>query len=80
MMTRTQLSFEREMLRRARSKAGDLGISLAEYVRRLVAEDLGDPTTSTDPRTIFDLGSSGGSDVANDKDRMIGEAFEEALG
>jgi hypothetical protein len=80
MMTRTQLSFEREMLRRARSKAGDLGISLAEYVRRLVAEDLGDPTPITDPKAIFDLGSSGGSDVARDKDRMVGEAFEEALG
>jgi len=80
MMTRTQLSFEREMLRRARSKAEDLGISLAEYVRRLVAEDLSDLTTTTDPSTIFDLGSSGGSDVAKDKDRMVGEAFEEALG
>ena len=78
-MTRTQLSFEREMLHRARSKASDLGISLAEYVRRLVAEDLGEPAATTDPSTIFDLGSSGGSDVANDKDHMVGEAFEEAL-
>lgn len=76
-MTRTQLSFEREMLRRARTKAGELGISLAEYVRRLVAEDLGEPARASDPTSIFDLGASGGSDIARDKDSMLAEAFSE---
>ena len=75
MMTRTQISFEREMLRRARTRANQLGISLAEYVRRLVAEDLEGAAPSADPETVFNLGSSGGSDVARDKDRMLGEAF-----
>lgn len=74
-MTRTQLSFEREMLRRARTKAGHLGISLAEYVRRLVAEDLGEGTPHANPEMIFNLGSSGGSDIARDKDAMLGEAL-----
>lgn len=74
-MTRTQLSFERETLRRARRRAEDLGISLAEYVRRLVAQDLEGPSADADPSAVFDLGRSGGSDVAGEKDSMIGEAF-----
>jgi hypothetical protein len=75
MMTRTQLSFERETLRRARKKASQLGISLAEYVRRLVAEDLGEVAPPSDPTRIFNLGSSGGSDIARDKDPMLAEAM-----
>lgn len=78
-MTRTQLSFEREMLRRAQAKAGQLGISLAEYVRRLVAEDLGNLTPLADPGTVFNLGSSGGSDVAREKDAMVGQAFSQGI-
>ncbi len=74
-MTRTQLSFDREMLHRARNRARQLGISLAEYVRRLVAEDLGQPSSTTDPRAVFDLGSSEGSDIAKEKDAMLGGAF-----
>ena len=77
-MTRTQLSFEREMLQKARERAGQLGISLAEYVRRLVAEDLGGGIEPVGPTAVFDLGSSGGSDVARDKDGMLGQAFSEA--
>lgn len=76
-MTRTQLSFEREMLRRARDRANQLGISLAEYIRRLVADDLGGATPPADPSTVFNLGSSGGSDVARQKDSMVAEAFSE---
>ena len=75
MMTRTQLSFERDMLRDARGRAGDLGISLAEYVRRLVAEDLGGGRPVADPGAVFNLGSSRGSDIARNKDAMIAGAF-----
>lgn len=74
-MTRTQLSFEREMLRRARTRADQLGISLAEYVRRLVAQDLGERSVPGDPTLLFDLGSSGGSDIASGKDAMVAAAF-----
>lgn len=74
-MTRTQLSFERRMLKKARDRAGQLGISLAEYVRRLVAQDLEAEHGPADPSAIFDLGSSGSSDIASDKDAMLGEAF-----
>ena len=76
-MTRTQLSFEREMLRRAQTKASQLGISLAEYVRRLVAEDLGELAVLADPTTVFNLGSSGGSDIAREKDAMLGKALSQ---
>ena len=75
MMTRTQISFERETLRRARTKASQMGISLAEYVRRLVAEDLDETAPGADPERVFNLGSSGGSDIAREKERMLGEAF-----
>ena len=74
-MTRTQLSFDRETLRRARTRADQLGISLAEYVRRLVARDLGGRSAPSDPSCVFDLGSSAGSDVERRKDEMIAAAF-----
>lgn len=75
MMSRTQITLESEMQRRARRRASELGVSLAEYVRRLVARDLARPQAGTDVARIFDLGSSGASDIARDKDTMIAEAF-----
>jgi hypothetical protein len=75
MMARTQITLENELRRRARRRASDLGVSFAEYVRRLVARDLAGPETVVDVNRIFDLGSSGGSDIARDKDSMIAEAF-----
>lgn len=75
-MTRTQLSFDAEQLQGARDRAAQLGISLAEYVRRLVAEDLGEGGRQPSPDSVFDLGaSSGRSNVAANKDAMIGEAL-----
>lgn len=74
MMSRTQISLDAEMLRRARDRARKHGVSLAEYVRRLVTRDLQKPGAPADPSALFDLGSSGGSDVAADKDGMVGEA------
>ena len=62
------------MQRQARERASQLGISLAEYVRRLVARDLGDVVPHADPTSVFNLGDSGGSNIARDKDAMVGEA------
>jgi len=42
MLVRTQLSFEREVLKRAKRRAAELGVSLAEYVRTLIARDVRD--------------------------------------
>lgn len=75
MMSRTQITLDPEIQRRARQRASDLGVSLAEYVRRLVARDLGSGAMKADPTLVFDLGASGGSDIAKQKDAMIAEAF-----
>jgi hypothetical protein len=78
MMARVQVSFPPEEQRRAQARAAELGISFAEYVRRLVARDLGHEWHTDDPQELFDLGDSGGSDVASAKDRYVGEAVEAA--
>lgn len=75
-MIRTQITLDRELRNRARQRAGELGISLAEYIRRLLDRDLQAPPVVADPRVVFDLGDSGGSDVARSKDEMIGKAVE----
>jgi hypothetical protein len=74
MMARSQISLPLEQQRRARQRASELGISFAEYVRRLVDRDLDQEPASADPAGLFDLGDSGGSDVASSKDRYLGEA------
>ena len=77
MMARTQITLEPEIHRRARKRASDLGVSLAEYFRRLVRRDLGGREEKrADVSCVFDLGrSKRGSNIARDKDRMIAEAF-----
>ena len=75
MMARTQITLEAETQRRARRRASELGVSMAEYVRRLVARDLARPEASADPAAVFDLGRSERSNIAAEKDAMIGEAF-----
>jgi hypothetical protein len=80
MMARTQVTLDPEIQRRARQRANDLGVSLAEYVRALVARDLGRSHVTTDPASVFDLGSSVGSDIANEKNEMIATAFASARG
>jgi hypothetical protein len=44
-------------------------------VRGLVALDLGQNRPKADPRLVFDLGSSGASNIAKEEDAMIAEAF-----
>jgi hypothetical protein len=81
----SHIGLDPEMRRRANAKAAALGISFAEYVRRLVAQDLGEADTpgfrednagpKPDISSIFDLGASDEpTDVARDKDKLIGEA------
>ena len=63
------------MQRRAQAKAAELGISFAEYMRRLVANDLGGPKRNNDISVMFDLVDEGApTNIARDKDKMIGEA------
>jgi hypothetical protein len=75
MNPRTQVTMDPDLQRRAHTKAAELGISFAEYVRRLVANDLGEPKRKVDVSILFDLVDEGPpTDIARDKDKMIGEA------
>ncbi len=62
MNARTQITMDPEMQRRAHAKAAELGISFAEYVRRVIAQDLGEAKPKADISMIFDLGASEGAD------------------
>ena len=74
-MVRTQISLSAEVHTRVRARAGELGISLAEYMRRLVDQDLSQPQRKIDRSLVFDLGASRGTNIASEKSRMIGEAI-----
>ena len=63
------------MLGEARRRAEELGISLAEYVRRLVAADLEGGEPAADPSAVFNLGRSRVSDIARQRNPMIAGAF-----
>jgi hypothetical protein len=60
MRTRTQIALENERQRRSRQLTG-------------IPER---PDAAAGVASIFDLGSSGGSNIARNKDSMIAEAFE----
>ena len=74
MMVRTQISLDSERHAEARARAAAHGISLAEYVRRLVDRDLAELPRGADRSVVFDLGTSRGTDIAAQKAQMIGEA------
>jgi hypothetical protein len=75
MNARTQITMDPEMQRRGRAKAAELGISFAEYVRRLLANDLGTQKQKADISIVFDLIDEGPrTNIARDKDKMVGEA------
>ncbi|MBA3366784.1 MAG: hypothetical protein H0U03_13550 [Actinobacteria bacterium] len=71
MMARTQITLTPEDHRRSRERASQLGISLAEYIRRLVKRDLEGRSTRGDISLIFGRGNSGSSDVASAKDEYV---------
>ena len=74
MTARTQVTLPAEDDRRAKARAAELGISFAEYIRRLVRADLGEAKARADVEAFFDLGDSGGSDIGAHKDEYIGDA------
>lgn len=64
-----------DLLRLARRRAAEHGVSMAEYIRGLLRAD-STPATQPPPdvRELFDLGASGGSDVARHEDRYLADA------
>ncbi|MCY3863104.1 MAG: ribbon-helix-helix protein, CopG family [bacterium] len=73
---RTQIALEPEQHAGVKRKAAELGISMAEYIRRLVERDLAAPRSQADISDIFALGGSGGSDIAAEGKSAIAEAVE----
>lgn len=78
MMVRTQISIEAELRSRIRDRTRALGISMAEYFRRLVEQDLFESPRNLDRSAVFNLGASGGADVARNKDAMAAQAVRAA--
>jgi hypothetical protein len=75
MKTPTQITLDPELRRRALTRAAELGISLAEYIERLVARDLNAQRRDADISALFDLVNEGPrTNIARDKDKMVGEA------
>jgi hypothetical protein len=74
--TRMQVTLDPQQHRRAAGKAEALGVSLGEYLRRVVAADLDETSDERgDISEIFGIGDSGGSDIARHKDRDLGDAI-----
>lgn len=80
MMVRTQISLDSERHSQARARAAELGVSLAEYVRRLVDRDVARPPRTVNRSVVFDLGGGAPTDIAAHKDRMIAEATAASVG
>jgi hypothetical protein len=75
MNVRAQITIDPELQRRAQAKAAELGISFAEYVRRVLRDSLGEPKRKVDISELFDLVDEGPpTNIARDKDKMVGEA------
>ena len=73
MHTQIDLEFEQDAL--VQRKAADLGISVAEYIRRLVERDLAQTGPGADISAIFSIGDSGCSDIAVDRKGATAEAI-----
>lgn len=78
MVTRMQVTLDDDEHRRAKQRAAAAGVSLAQYIRALVAADAADDVGPARPaiEDVFDLGDSGGSDVSRHKDAYLGQAVE----
>lgn len=71
---RTQIALDPEQHANVKMKAASLGITMAEYIRRLIDRDLATVAPVADPATIFGLGNSGGSDIAGTGKAAVAEA------
>ena len=74
---RTQIALSPVQHAQAKRKAAELGISMAEYIRRLVAHDLAAASAEADPVSIIGMFSSGDSDIANQRSDAIRAAVTE---
>ena len=78
MPSRTQITLEPELDHRAKRRAKELGISFAEYVRRLIARDLESRVAHGGVEELFGIGDSGGADIARHKDQYLNDVFRDS--
>lgn len=71
---RTQIALTPEQHARVRQKAADLGITMAEYIRRLVDADLAGVEPASSPEAIIGIGASGGGDIASEGKHAVARA------
>ena len=74
---RTQIALSQEQHARVKQKAAALGITMAEYIRRLVDRDLEPTDTLADPAWIIGIGRSGRSDIASEGKDAVAAAIAE---
>ena len=71
---RTQIALEAEQHALVKQKAASLGITMAEYIRRLVDQDLAGGRTNAGVSSIIGIGRSGGSNIAVEGQAATSEA------
>lgn len=76
MMARMQITMDPELQRRVKDRADEMGVSIAEYFRRLAEEDLAPRAQRRDVSGFFNLGASQGGSVAGNSDRWLEDALE----
>ncbi|CAN5222672.1 hypothetical protein BH20ACT5_BH20ACT5_21360 [soil metagenome] len=75
-MVRMQVTLASDEHRLVRARAKALGLSVAEYIRRVIAADLaGGKPEPTDVAGLTALGDSGGSDIASRKREYVETAL-----
>ena len=76
MTSRMQITLDPAMQVKVRRRAESIGVPIAEYVRRVIAADLGDEPPRSHVSEIFGLGESAEpTNIARDKNAMIAAAI-----
>ncbi|MDE0066496.1 MAG: hypothetical protein OXN44_06455 [Acidimicrobiaceae bacterium] len=73
---RTVITLPDQVHARAKRRAAELGISFAEFARRLFEKELATPVPQGDLEAIRAMVRGEEFDMAGDGKRIVGEAFE----
>lgn len=74
---RTQIALTPDQHVRVKRRATELGITVPEYIRRLIDQDLSTARPQADLTSIIGVFNSGGSDIANQRPEAIRAAISE---
>jgi hypothetical protein len=79
MAMRKQIALDPEQHASVKQKAASMGITMAEYIRRLVDNDLAGVELDAPLATIIGIGRSGGSDIAREGKRSVAKAVADRM-